>query len=282
MFYTSINIMGGLGNHLFQIAVLLFFKKRSTVERELVFKYEENLHNAHNLPRKTFWNTLFKNQFNVLSPNDFNQIHLQQCCAEQESHKYFDLPFQSQKNILFYGYFQSFIYIDDEIRKEMQNIIFSNKELVSKVQVIYDNIKTQLIAEDDDLISLHIRRTDFIYLKDFNFILDLDYYKKALQIAGKNKLVVFSDDIEWCKQNITHDLYPYENIYFVENNDVETDFLLMTKIKHNIIANSTFSTWASFASEYTQKIIIAPSKWYGVNGPKYHQQIYHKYITHIL
>lgn len=57
----------------------------------------------------------------------------------------------------------------------------------------------------------------------------------------------------------------------------------MTMIKHNVIANSTFSLWALFVSSYTNKIIIAPQKWYAEHGgAKEWREVYHKYITNII
>lgn len=283
MLYSSIDIIGGLGNHLFQIAFLIFFNRKSKEERSIVFKYEENLHNSHNLPRKTFWNTLFKNQFNVLNASELSKIQIDTFFKEQENHSYTNnLPYDSNKNIHFQGYFQSFSYIDDEVRNIMQNIVFSNKELLQITERMYDNIKSHMNTNDDDIVSIHFRRTDYVYLSEYHCVLAKEYYKQALERANKKNLIIFSDDIEWCKQNINKDFFSYEQVYFVENNTVEIDFLLMTKIKHNIIANSTFSLWASFLSDYENKIIIAPKIWYGINGPKNHQEIYHKYITYII
>ncbi len=62
--YTSIDIKGGLGNQLFQIAYIIYFlrlSKRQRIKRKLVFKSDEDLEpNTLKLQRKTYWNTLFK------------------------------------------------------------------------------------------------------------------------------------------------------------------------------------------------------------------------------
>jgi hypothetical protein len=286
MNYTSIEIVGGLGNQLFQIAMILYFIKQSLQKgnnRYLVFNYEENLENTFNLPRKTFWHTLFKDQFNVLQPEEFKEIEPSfEICKQKDHHKYQELPYVTTNNILFKGYFQSFKFIDDEIRQQMIDHIYSNQHIVEEAKNKYNEIKQVLTATDDDMVSMHIRRTDYVYSSNYHHNLDLRYYKKALNLAAKSNIVVFSDDIEWCRQNISRTLFPYTAIYFVDTNNVEMDFLLMSLFKHNIIANSTFSLWASFISQHQDKIIVAPSIWNGPAGPKEWDELYHKYITHII
>jgi hypothetical protein len=279
--YMSAEIMGGLGNHLFQIAAVLAFHKHLKEKKQIVFKKAENLPNLHNLPRKTFWDTLFKNKFTILEPEVYDRLfHLN--IGERHAHIYTQ-PFDyCPHSFKLCGYYQSFNYSTDDIRQQMITLLNSNKELIDIVKTKYAEIKQTLDATDDDMVSIHIRRTDFIYLQTFNYILQFDYYTDALKIVNRKKLVIFSDDIEWCRQNISTTLFPYEAIYFVDTNNVEIEFLLMSLFKHNIIANSTFSVWASFISQHKDKIIIAPKNWYGPTGPKEWQEVYHKYITHII
>lgn len=283
MTYISIEIIGGLGNHLFQIAFLHYFKMNSKSKRDLIFKYEKECYNAFSLTRKTFWDSLFQNQFNILhniDDIDFNIIYY-----EKNNHKFDNnLPLNIEKNILFRGYFQSFEYINDKLREDLIHIIYSNEDLMYKAYEEYNKIKVFFgeNTEDDDIVSLHFRRTDYTKVPDFHKNLSMDYYRNALNIIKRKYLVIFSDDIDWCKLNIDSKLYNYDNIYFVEFGNVEIEFLVMSMIKHNIIANSTFSLWASFISSYNDKIIVAPKQWYGQKGSQEWNEIYHKYITNII
>lgn len=281
--YVSTEIMGGLGNQLFQIANVIAYKHLIDNNKEIIFKYEDNLHNNFNLPRKTYWNSLFKNQFNVINDNEYNQINFFPI-HERVWHKnfintYMKVPF----NIQFRGYFQSFRYYDENIRKTMRDYIYSNKELLAKAKDLYKEIKQSLdVTNDDELISVHIRRTDYVLSSDQHYNLPIDYYKQALETANIKKIVVFSDDIEWCRNNFNRDIYNYDKIHYVDINDVAIEFLLMSLFKNNIIANSTFSLWASYISDYNDKMIIAPKQWLAIKLNVDHSEIYHEYITDII
>lgn len=63
----------------------------------------------------------------------------------------------------------------------------------------------------------------------------------------------------WAKENFIGDEF-----IFVSNPeivDVE-EILLMSKCKHNIIANSSFSWWGAWLNNNPEKIVVAPKKWF--------------------
>ena len=75
---------------------------------------------------------------------------------------------------------------------------------------------------------------------------------------------VFSNDIRWCKENIEPLLNGKETIYVDWNTGTDNfrDMQLMTKCKHCIIANSSFSWWGAWLNNNKDKIVIAPRIWY--------------------
>ena len=111
-------------------------------------------------------------------------------------------------------------------------------------------------------IGIHIRRGDYLKLENYHSIQSLEYYNKAIKIIEKNNnidyILVFSDDIKWCKKNFKDKKY-----VFIENQFNTEDLALMSYCNHNVISNSSFSWWASWLNNNTNKIVIAPKKWFG-------------------
>lgn len=294
--YTSIEVSGGLGSQLFQLAYIIYFlrlSKKHRIKRKLVFK-EGNA--SKDVYRKTHWDTLFQGLFRVANTSDFEKIPpFNSLYIEVIPHKYIEPKADIKDNVFFDGKYQTFKYIDDSLREKMTNIIYSNEDIMYPAYYKYRDILDYFGSDtkDDDMVSLHIRRTDYLSVSNYNYNLEMNYYKEALQIADKKNVVVFSDDIEWCT-NYFNDYVNRENtynVYFVSDkiykeaevrikDDIE--FILMSMFQNNIIANSCFSLWASFISYYKNKIVIAPKRWYSCDGCKEYDEVYHKYITHII
>ncbi|WP_256006479.1 alpha-1,2-fucosyltransferase [Pedobacter deserti] len=117
-------------------------------------------------------------------------------------------------------------------------------------------------------VSVHVRRGDYVhhpeFSKTFGFI-GLEYYDSAIAEIEERypdaRYFVFTDDPAWVKVNLK--LKP--NTVYVENNgpDADIDDLhLMSLCAHNIIANSSFSWWGAWLNNNSQKIVIAPKKWF--------------------
>ncbi|MDD2935319.1 MAG: alpha-1,2-fucosyltransferase [Candidatus Pacebacteria bacterium] len=163
-------------------------------------------------------------------------------------------------NIYLSGIWQSekyFTDISDIIRKE-----FSLKNKLSDNAIIFSNE-----IENSESVSIHIRRGDYINNQKtsaFHGTCSLDYYKEATNLIEKKvknpKYFIFSDDVEWVKNNL---MLSHPAVYVSGNNlpDYE-EMILMSKCKHNIIANSSFSWWSAWLNDNPQKIVIAPKKWF--------------------
>tara|TARA_B100001540_G_scaffold259310_1_gene237616 strand:+ start:3648 stop:4568 length:921 start_codon:yes stop_codon:yes gene_type:complete len=288
--YVSIIIQGGLGNQLFQIGTAYTYSIEN--KKKLIFEYTDNL------KIKSFWSTLFNNKLNVLNNNEYyNKFNNNEKKIYNYNEKSYD-----NNNILLLGSFQSFKYLENEksTRNFLRHLVYSSENLIYETYELYNKIKkyftniNNIECEDDDIVSMHFRRTDY---NNYQNILDINYYINALKIVNRNNIVIFSDDIEWCKKNINNKVLDNEkvNIYFIDINNVELEFLLMSFIKHNIIANSKFSLMASYISYYeSKKIIVAPKNWLSEIQIKSYdkeiiksydkeiEEIYHNDITNII
>ena len=124
---------------------------------------------------------------------------------------------------------------------------------------LFGNLKRVLINEIT--VSIHVRRGDFIRLHCS--ICRERYYTRAIKelekCISKPVYLVFSDDIEWVKENMKIN---GERMYISDKGYADyEEFTIMKNCKHNITANSTFSYWAAYLNPNPDKIVIYPKTW---------------------
>lgn len=164
---------------------------------------------------------------------------------------------QTDRNYYFAGFWESIKYIEKD--RDLLRSRFLFKICEDKV------LRTSELIDESNSVSIHIRRGDYITKSnnDINFNLCGDvYYKDAIEKI-KEKVAnptffVFSDDIDAAKKIIGDD----SNCVFVEGNKDYEDMYLMTRCKHNILANSTFSFWGAFLNSNSEQIVVAPKVQY--------------------
>ncbi len=164
-----------------------------------------------------------------------------------------------KKDIYLDGYFQSQKYFMDIREELLLEISISNPSSLYKEFLF--KINQTLLP-----ISIHIRRGDYaidpIVIKEFGSC-SIDYYKRAIKYMTDNypeaTFFVFSDDIEWVKENL-HISSPLSYVSRPDLKDFE-EICLMSECKHHIIANSSFSWWGAWLNKNNDKTIIAPLKW---------------------
>jgi hypothetical protein len=161
------------------------------------------------------------------------------------------------------GYWQTENYLID-----IKDTILNDFQL--KLPLRNELKEIALKISDSNSVSIHIRRGDYAQDKKTNAhhgTCSLEYYQEAIKLITEKIqnpiFYIFSDDIEWVKENLKIN-YPK---YHVEGNKGFEDMELMKNCKHNIIANSSFSWWAAWLNTNKEKIIIAPKNW--LNNPKF-------------
>ena len=155
-------------------------------------------------------------------------------------------------NVNLYGYFQSekyFKHIEESIREDF---LFKDE--------IFDSCKQ--FFNFDEIISLHVRRTDYVSNSENHPPYSLEYYEKSLSMFSDNiPVMIFSDDPQWCKEQ---NLFSSDRFLISENEWNAIDLCLMSLCTHHIIANSSFSWWGAWLSK--SKNVVAPSRWFGDNA----------------
>ena len=263
-----IKLNGGLGNQLFQYSL----GKKLSIKNKDVFKLDLSDFTVDN-PR-SYSLGYFNIIENFASDEDINKIKksgvwklvdkLKPYC-KRSAIKYKGYDFD--QNILklsgdFYldGYWQSEKYFQD-IEKIIKEEITLKESLPSKYTELIDKIK------NSDSVSVHIRRGDYLSgkISKIYATCPIEYYYKAIEKITEHcpnpHFFIFSDDINWVKQNFN---IPYPKIFVSGDNEIKNyeELILMSLCKHNIIANSSFSWWGAWLNKNADKIVISPDKWF--------------------
>lgn len=171
-----------------------------------------------------------------------------------------------------YQYFDEFVSPGRRIK-----LVFGNFEHASFVKECGDVLRQEFRLKDPSGItgfldgdkcnvSVHIRRGDYLnpQWKSLN-VCGEDYFIRAMRhISGLHPDAVFNvfsnteAELEWIKEH-----YHLEgNVRYVATGlDDVSDFFIMSACRHFVLSNSTFSWWASYLSEASDKIVVAPEIW---------------------
>lgn len=132
----------------------------------------------------------------------------------------------------------------------------------------YKSLREKIVTEK--AIGIHVRRGDYLSLTDSFGILGHGYYNDALKMAqvrnSDTNVYVFSDDITHARA-----LFPDSNFNFISepiDSIAAESMLLMSECSTLIIANSTFSWWGAVLGN-KEKDVYAPQKWFrSLEDPK--------------
>lgn len=159
------------------------------------------------------------------------------------------------------GWYQSekyFAAIEMQIRKEF---LFRTDVLESAIQLL------NWQPEDGLVVSLHVRRGDYLQHQDKFRQLPFDYYRQALELMSpESRLVVFSDDCDWCEREfvtLLKNRWVGKRIDVLRGRSHWEDLAAMSLCNHHILAASSFSWWGAWLNPSPGKKVIAPSPWFG-------------------
>lgn len=260
---VSVNIMGGLGNQLFQIASAYAYAKKENAELKIIHKLE-------NGNRPVYWNTLLKK----IQPYLVSSLPPLPVWSEIYPTMYKEIYPISSRGLYLTGYLQSSKYFyNDTIKNEIKELFRPDDSIINNVINRY----RFLIDMKENVVVVHARRTDYILHSEIHGPLTQYYYKEAVErISQKIKNPIFvltSDDNQYWNQIREHIPIVFSNPYIILENesDIHT-FSLLQQFENFIMANSTFIWWCVYLAN--AKNVIAPSKWFGPKGPNLFHDIF--------
>jgi len=195
---------GGLGNQLFKIAAIIDYAIKYN-KIPIICNLKKNYYNDNEgmFLLNNFFTEFTKNKLNTVTIEQLSSINFTKF-AQKHSRIYEDFP-NVEGNVYINGYLESYKFISDNTRNIMNELITSNNNYVQIAKSLFNIIKEHFNDYDEDnYICIHIRRGDIAQDNNhLNYDCMKRAYEKIKEIKGKNmNVIVFSDDTNWCYDNI--------------------------------------------------------------------------------
>lgn len=234
----------GLGNQLFQVASTIGIAK------------------AHNRPWGFLpWhnNKYFKHTLPSLPIND-----LPQTVVSEKRFDYDSIVLPDNSNAVLSGYLQSWKYFENA-KEEVCNAFTIKEEHVLSVENALSPLSIGRTC------SISVRRGDYVNLQHIHPLQPEEYWVNAQNVVEQHATVdtyiVFSDDINWCRENINLFNKTGKRVIFFTSGAQILDFTAITLCNANITTNSTFSWWGAYLNRNVDKVVVMPKLWFGPTGP---------------
>lgn len=249
-------LQGGLGNQIFQIVAAYSHATKNNDTAVFDLNNSHTPHQGQNISK--YKNNIF-NGFNHMD----NVYDVCNKVFSQPGHSYCDIPYFNNQQLQ--GFFQSekfFLNVKTDVINKLTNGLMVEKEKYENVIDFINGLKEH--GGVRRLVSVHIRRGDYIKFPTIHTLCGLSYYTKALSLMeekiGDFTPIFISDDKQWCLDTFNGIISPFSD-------EIE-DLILMSNCDHNIIANSSFSWWGAYLNLNPNKIVIGPKRWFGPAGPQ--------------
>lgn len=246
---TRIGRYGNTGNSMFQFAALIGIAKKNNLD--YVVPYNETYYDVNYECNNTSIFDGFNLNVDLLDSSEliFKESQYPWEYVERKIDDYTDIC----------GYFQSEKYFDNAKLEVAAQFKF--KDLIK--EVVDSKIKSGHYPNPDNCTSLHVRRGDYVHKQEYHPLQTKLYYETASKLTATDNYIIFSDDIEWCKETFGDS----SKLVYSEEENPFSAMYHMSLCRNNIICNSTFGWWAAWLGEQnnplTHKVIVAPEQWFG-------------------
>jgi len=169
-------------------------------------------------------------------------------------------PIPVNGNTSISGNFQSERYFA-HCQEELRHYLTPNSKLAGMVRELKDRYLADIPAEK--ACSVSVRRGDYIGHSCFAELVATQYYHNALSQIGKDQVkVVFSDDINWCREFFARREFESHRFVFVEPSHELADLFLIAACTNHILANSSYSWWGAWLDPNPEKMVFVPDAWF--------------------
>jgi len=222
---------GRLGNFLFQSAAGIGFARRHGLDFTVPFSTNDAKWNPIYFPhlRHPGFHTLFPVATPVLIKEKGHNYQELQCLEE----------WKENCIIVLDGYWQTekyFLEFREDVLRAFELPWWSEK----------------------DVVSVHVRRTDYITLFRKHPVVPAEWIKKQMAGFVGFRFKFFSDDIPWCKEQFGR----HKDVEFSEGKTEMEDLIEMSRCEHHICSASTFSWWGAWLNQNPNKHVIMPKLWF--------------------
>jgi len=261
-----VKLQGGLGNQMFQYAAARSLSKSRKVYLDFSFLAQNNI-TTDLFTARDFELGIFKKLKGRVASKYFIRLIkskrkvfkiISPYYKEVKDENILDFLQINSSNLYLDGYFQNPGYFQNLRSILLHEFTFPKLSSQSK------EIELK-IEETKNPIAIHIRRGDYTKPENHSYhgILSIDYYKQSIEIINSKVenpvFYIFSDDPNWCEDNLA---FITEKQIISNTTQAWEDMFLISKCKHQILANSSFSWWGAWLNTNLEKIVIAPKKWF--------------------
>ena len=256
------NLMGGLGNQLFQIFTTISLSIKTT--NSFIFSNTETLDNGK---RHTYWDTILFRLKPFLRPF-FHKMNI----LKEQGFEYNNIQLHNLMgaDTCLYGYFQSYKYFDDTFDSIYSMLQIEKQKETLIRNPIFTNDKENSL---ENTISIHFRLGDYKGLSHIYPILERSYYETAINLIIKQTGNTDFTILFFCEDDDLLDVLQIVDLLKTQFNMCEfircpenlkdwQQLLLMSCCRHNVIANSTFSWWGAYLNTHKDKIVCCPDIWF--------------------
>ena len=263
---VNFELIGGLGNQLFQWVAAIYFKTHTNNQTQVDLTYCSSRFQSHSsLITELEFEPKFELDLIQIRNSKFTHLAEQVTSQNRYLNRLRNLVqkrfvpatngfvegIATKDQRIFRGYFQTYRYLqaitDVPLKVKLKNHITHSDSF-----------------EYSGAVAIHVRRGDYLNLKNSFGVLSNDYYLNALNIIKSqiniSQVVIFSNDTT-AANLLRTTIGSTAKVFSDYSNESDAATLVaLSEFNYIITANSSFSWWAAMINK--KKVVVYPNPWF--------------------